>query len=161
MKETLTNPGPVRQSQPMTTEKPQDKASRHATLLTLIRTRRLGTQADLVEALQAEGLEVTQSSVSRDLEELGIVKRKGLYVIPESAASTHRLKSITPVGTNLVILRCESGFASAIAAEIDRAHIADIAGTIAGDDTIFIAIPGTKEQKNVVDSLTRLFAKVN
>jgi transcriptional regulator of arginine metabolism len=108
----------------------------------------------VVDRLALAGLAVTQATVSRDLDELGAVKlrRDGAirYVIPEAAepgAAGVKLDrvladwvdAITPAG-NLLVVRTPPGSANLVANAIDVARLADVAGTIAGDDTIFIAL---------------------
>ena len=137
----------------------QEKGRRQQKLLSLIRTQEIGTQTKLVSELKRAGFDATQSSVSRDLEELGIVKQYGAYVVPSTlvTGTVERLKSLKLAGESLIVARTESGFASALTVEIDRAQIPEIIGTIAGDDTIFIAIRNKKHQDLVLKSLNRLF----
>ena len=139
----------------------QEKGRRQQKILSLIRTQEIGTQTRLVSELKRAGFEATQSSVSRDLEELGIVKQYGHYVLPTGVdtATVSRLKSLKLAGECLIVAKTESGFASALTVEIDRAQIPEIIGTIAGDDTIFVAVRNKKHQDNVVKALNRLFEK--
>ncbi len=138
-----------------------EKERRQQKISNLISTQRITTQAELARRLERAGLLVTQSSVSRDLEELGIVKQKGRYTLPNSAnngAESHGLLSLEQAGNGLVIAKCESGMASAVAVRIDRAHIVEIAGTLAGEDTIFIAVRENKFRRAAMRKLWELFA---
>jgi transcriptional regulator of arginine metabolism len=135
-----------------------DKTKRQQKILSLIRARRIGTQQELSEMLDRAGLAATQSSISRDLEELGVVKRGGFYTLPASNGTASRgLLGLEPAGDCLVVAKCEAGLASAVAVEIDRAGIAEIVGTLAGEDTIFIAVPDRKAQRVVMKKVLELF----
>jgi transcriptional regulator of arginine metabolism len=130
------------------------KGQRQRMIADWLRAHRVGSQEELVARLSLAGVTATQATVSRDLDEIGAVKvrRDGSirYVMPEqvepgfAAAKLDRLlaewvDAIIPAG-NLLIIRTPPGSANMVANAIDRAGIADIAGTIAGDDTIFLAL---------------------
>ena len=135
------------------------KEERQETILKVIAAMKISRQEDLVQALRDHGIEVTQASVSRDLEELGIVKVKGAYAQPDPTIGRLGigLTGIETAGPNLIVARTYSGLASASAVRIDAARIGEIAGTIAGDDTIFIAVKDHKDQKSVIKQLWELF----
>jgi transcriptional regulator of arginine metabolism len=134
------------------------KSRRQKKLLSLIKARPFGTQAELRESLENAGVPATQSSLSRDLEELGIVKHRGHYVVPHAnGAAARGLLDLDLSGDNLVVARTEPGLASAVAVEIDRAAIADVVGTLAGEDTIFIAVREPKAQRAVMRQIWELF----
>ena len=128
------------------------KEQRQTTILKLITANQIGRQEELAEILEKKGFSVTQSSVSRDLLELGIVKVGGFYALPQKPRSgmVFGLVSLEIAGENLVVAKTEAGLASACAVRIDSAAVEEIVGTIAGDDTIFIAVRGQKEQKTVL-----------
>ena len=136
-----------------------DKEKRQQKILSLIRARRIGTQQELAEQLERAGFAATQSSISRDLEELGVVKQHGHYTLPSAAsgAAARGLLGLEPAGECLVVARCEPGLASAVAVQIDRAAIPEIVGTIAGEDTIFIAVAERKAQRAAVKKVWELF----
>ena len=137
-----------------------DKERRHNKIRELIRAQPIGTQGELAGRLERAGFSVTQSSVSRDLVELGIVKRRGRYVVPEAAdgAGARRgLLALLTAGDALVVAKCEPGLASAVAVEIDRAAISEIVGTLAGEDTVFVAVSGRKAQRAAVKKILGLF----
>jgi transcriptional regulator of arginine metabolism len=135
------------------------KAERQEAILKLIGAMRIARQAELVQTLRDHGFEVTQASVSRDLEELGVVKLNGAYSQPERAGNAFGigLLGLETAGDNMIVARTYSGLASASAVRIDAARIDDIVGTIAGDDTIFIAVKGQKEQRSVIKRIWELF----
>jgi len=135
------------------------KDERQETILKVIAAMRITRQEELVQALRDHGFEVTQASISRDLEELGIVKVKGAYAKPERDVERFGigLTGVETAGPHLVVARTQAGLASASAVRIDAARIADIVGTIAGDDTIFIAVKDQKAQKAVIKELWGLF----
>lgn len=132
-----------------------NKRERQQKILSLIRAKPIGTQEDLRALLEKTGVPATQSSVSRDLEELGVVKHHGHYTLPRSnGAAARGLLSLDHAGDSLVIARTVPGLASAVAVEIDAAAIPEIVGTIAGEDTIFIAV---RDQKATVKKVWKLF----
>ena len=130
-----------------------NKYERQGVILRLVQERELATQAEVADALRDEGYEAVQTTVSRDIAQLGLVKvRAGsgrlVYAMP-GAADLDRLSdlttalrrwalSLTPAG-NLLIVQTPSGYASALTEAIDAAHLPDIAGSIAGENTIMIA----------------------
>jgi transcriptional regulator of arginine metabolism len=129
------------------------KYDRQGAILRLVQERRLGTQEEVVAALREQGFDAVQTTVSRDIAQLGLVKvRAGdgslVYGLPgaddlsrldELTSALRRWTvSVTPTGP-LVVVRTPPGTANALARAIDTAGLADIAGTVAGDDTIFVA----------------------
>lgn len=134
------------------------KEKRQETILNLIRAKNIGKQEELTEYLSKAGFAVTQSSVSRDLVELGIIKANGFYAQPRAENKKNfGLISLETAGENLIVAKCDSGLASAVAVQIDRAKIREIVGTIAGDDTIFIAVKDFREQKKAIKNIWELF----
>jgi transcriptional regulator of arginine metabolism len=129
------------------------KFERQGTILRLVQARPLSTQAEVAEALHAAGLEAVQATVSRDIAQLGLVKVRNadgrlVYALP-GAADLRRLDELTSAlrrymgetahsGTTLVI-RTPRGFAAALADAIDEALLPEVAGTVAGDNTVFVA----------------------
>ncbi|HVF48599.1 MAG TPA: hypothetical protein VNA19_00850 [Pyrinomonadaceae bacterium] len=138
-----------------------DKEKRQAKILSLIRARRIGTQQELTAHLERAGVLATQSSVSRDLEELGIVKQHGYYTQPQMRGANGEgfsgLLSLDAAGDCIVVAKCESGLASAVAVRIDRALLPEIVGTLAGEDTVFIAVQERKAQRAAIKKIWELF----
>ncbi|MFY9619958.1 MAG: hypothetical protein WAM70_10305 [Pyrinomonadaceae bacterium] len=134
------------------------KRERQKRILNLIRAKRIGTQEELRAELERSGVPATQSSVSRDLDELGVVKHHGFYALPQANGDAARgLVSLDIAGDVLVIAKCLPGRASAVAVEIDDAAITEIVGTLAGEDTIFIATHDQKSQRAVMKKIWEMF----
>lgn len=123
---------------------------RQSALRTLLAQHPSASQEELVQRLREQGLRVTQATLSRDLRTMGALKGPDGYVLPGHSAAPSRgdeqvrrasgefLLSAKRAG-NLVVLRTGPGQASALALVIDRASWPDIVGTVAGDDTVFLA----------------------
>src|ERR1700736_6065254 len=136
-----------------------EKETRQEKMVALLKARRIATQGEIARYLRRHGIEATQSSVSRDLEELGVIKRRGFYTLPKlnGAPRPLGLVSLEPAGDVLIVARCEAGLASGVAVAIDRASIPEIAGTLAGEDTVFVAIREAKDVRHAIRKITRLF----
>jgi len=134
------------------------KRERQKRILNLIRAKRIGTQEELRAELERSGVPATQSSVSRDLDELGVVKHHGFYARPQANGDAARgLVSLDTAGDVLVIAKCLPGRASGVAVEIDDAAIVEIVGTLAGEDTIFIATHDQKSQRAAMKRIWEMF----
>jgi transcriptional regulator of arginine metabolism len=139
--------------------------ARRSALAKIIREQSVGRQSELVAMLRKHGHMATQSSISRDLRELGVAKLGDRYVLPEAAASTNNdfstlkqfARSVQTAGTNLTVLRTAVGTAQSVAVAIDRARWPEVVGTLSGDDTIFIATAGTREQQKLAERLHAIF----
>ena len=117
--------------------------------------------------LKKEGHEVTQSSISRDLRDLGVLKASGRYVLPpdEISARQRRLRhasrsscaSCAAPGPSITVLRTTIGAAQSVAVAIDKAQWPEVAGTLSGDDTIFIATANLRAQQELIERLRTLF----
>lgn len=119
----------------------------------------ISTQGELSALLDKKGISATQSSISRDLVELGIIKVGGFYALPETRSEENifGLKSLETAGNNLIVAKCELGMASAACVKLDAAEIKEIVGTVAGEDTIFIAVKDAKTQKIVIKRIWKIF----
>jgi transcriptional regulator of arginine metabolism len=134
------------------------KTLRQKKLLSLIKAKPFATQAELRDSLERAGVPTTQSSLSRDMEELGVVKHRGHYTMPKAnGAAARGLLSLDLAGDSLVIARTEAGHASAVAVEIDGAALDEIVGTLAGEDTIFVAVRDQKAQRVAMKRIWELF----
>ena len=138
----------------------------------IISSQQLGSQEELMNALQKEGFSLTQATLSRDLKQLKVAKASTLggqyiYVLPNetmykrvSTASSIREMMQVPgflsinFSGNMGVIKTRPGYASAIAFNIDRSDIPQILGTIAGDDTIFIVVKEGVKSQEVVDALS-------
>ncbi|HMS25252.1 MAG TPA: arginine repressor [Acidimicrobiia bacterium] len=131
------------------------KAQRHNKIVNMIQSEHVSSQTQISKMLESEGIISTQATISRDLEEIGAVKVKlpggeSAYAIPETAkrpgadgtlAKTLRQYVLSvDVAAPLVIVRTPIGCADVTCAAIDTGRMSEIVGTIAGQDTIFIAI---------------------
>src|SRR5437667_8998554 len=134
------------------------KRDRQKKILNLIRARPIATQEALRAHLERTGVSATQWSVSRDLEELGIVKHDGRYSLPQSNGdATRGLLALDIAGDVLIVAKCLPGRSSAVAVEIDDAVIPQIVGTLAGEDTIFIAARDQKSQRAAMKRIWEMF----
>jgi transcriptional regulator of arginine metabolism len=139
--------------------------ARRTALAKIIREQAVGRQAELVAMLRKHGHTATQSSVSRDLRELGVAKQGDRYVLPEPGAGIKRdfaslkqfVSTVQTAGTNLTVLKTAVGAAQSVAVAIDTARWPEVIGTISGDDTIFIATSGAREQHKLGERLHALF----
>jgi transcriptional regulator of arginine metabolism len=128
-----------------------NRAERHAAIQRLIRAQLISTQSELAEALSREGHDVVQTTVSRDVHELGLVKVRNasgrlVYVLPEDASGFDQdladalarwALTVEPSG-NLVVVSTPYGYAQALAQAIDVAHHPHLVGTIAGENTVLL-----------------------
>ncbi len=141
--------------------------ARRVTLAKIIREQAVGRQTELVAMLRKLGHAATQSSVSRDLRELGVAKLGDRYVLPDTAAAPKSdfstLKQLVSArltaGTNLTILKTTVGSAQSVAVAIDSARWPEVIGTLSGDDTIFIATAGPLEQRQLGLRLFAIFGR--
>jgi transcriptional regulator of arginine metabolism len=124
----------------------------------VISTRAVRTQEELVDILNAEGWDVTQSSVSRDIAALRLIKVEGAYRRPAPAPAVtdpdeqriaEGVLTLDPAGDVLLVLHTPPGEANRVAVAIDRLAWPEVVGTIAGDDTIFVAVRDGPAQKRV------------
>ncbi|MCE2873105.1 MAG: hypothetical protein LW605_04985 [Xanthomonadales bacterium] len=138
---------------------------RRATILRLLRGSAVRRQGELVDLLKREGFEVTQSSVSRDLRDLGVLEAAGRYLPPAAGARALDdfgalrpfVRGVATAGASLTVLRTTTGSAQTVAAAIDKAEWPEVVGTISGDDTLFIATDTAAAQSAVVARLRNLF----
>jgi transcriptional regulator of arginine metabolism len=146
---------------------------RRATILEIIEEKQILSQEELAQALRKKGVDVTQPTLSRDMRELGLAKSAAGYVAPGAAAASssyisretleHRLAaavreyaaSIEAAG-NLVVLRTPPAGAQPLAHALDEAEIDGVAGSIAGDDTIFLAVSTASAARALVRRLRNM-----
>ncbi len=148
-----------------------DKVYRRTQIVDLLRTEEVETQDDLRRKLARRGIHVTQATVSRDIEDLGLIKTRDGYRLPGAAAS-EPLPSLEPKlvmvlkefltdvrqAANLVVLRTRPGNAHSVAAALDANPWQDVVGTIAGDDTIFVATPSSRQAEAIRKKIRALAA---
>lgn len=140
--------------------------ARRTLLAKIIREQAVGRQTELVAMLRKHGHVATQSSVSRDLRELGVAKMGDRYVLPDTAPQKSDFANLKQfvnarltAGTNLTVLKTTVGAAQSVAVAIDTARWPEVVGTLSGDDTIFIATAGAREQRKLADRLLALFGR--
>ena len=135
------------------------KNERQECMLRLVRAKEISTQEDLARALENEGWQVTQATVSRDIKDLGIIKvtlpsggTKYSVLDRTGDVAPGRLLSVfahsvlsSEVAMNLVVIKTLPGMANAAASALDSIHLNGVVGSIAGDDTIFIATPSNED----------------
>ena len=134
------------------------RAGRHARIVEILSDRKVRSQSELQQLLADHGIEATQATLSRDLDELGAVKLRaadggaGVYVVPEDGSpvrgvqgGTDRLSRMlgellvaTDSSGQVAVLRTPPGAAGYLASALDRSSLPEVVGTIAGDDTIFV-----------------------
>jgi transcriptional regulator of arginine metabolism len=145
-----------------------NRRERQNAILELVRERALSTQAEVASALRENGFEVVQTTVSRDISELGLVKVRApsgrLVYAPSGTTDGDRLRAlgaamrryalaVEPAG-GLVVVTTPSGYANALAQAVDEAGHPAIVGTVAGDNTIFVATRDAIAAQSLRDELT-------
>jgi transcriptional regulator of arginine metabolism len=144
------------------------RVERQGAILRLLEQRHISTQAELAEALHEEGIETVQTTISRDIAQLGLVKvRNGngrlIYALP-GAADLRRLDqlasalrswaiSLVPTG-QLLVIHTPRGLAAALADAIDDTGLDEVAGTVAGDNTVFVAVREGTTGAELAESFT-------
>ncbi len=140
------------------------KQQRQIKLRELLKKTPRVSQADILDAMVRAGFDTTQASVSRDLSELGAVKVQGAYRLPDLDSSQLQLVSelkVEAVGDHMVVIFVGRGHAPSAATVIDAAKIPGVVGTVAGDDTVFIAVRDAAQQRAAVRRIIALFKKPN
>jgi transcriptional regulator of arginine metabolism len=157
------------------------RVARQSRIVELVSNMGIRSQTELAKLLAGEGIEVTQATLSRDLDELGAVKLRGVdggaavYVIPEDGSpvrgvqgGTSRLSRLlgellvsADYSANLTVLRTPPGAAQFLASAIDRAALHEVVGTIAGDDTVMAIAREPLSGKDLAERFTALAARTN
>ncbi|WP_321474995.1 ArgR family transcriptional regulator [uncultured Paludibaculum sp.] len=136
------------------------KNYRQGQILKLIRTRKIGTQEELARELKEEGIETTQVTLSRDIRELGLAKTADGYreILPDptgpslAQVMTEYLLDVR-LAQNMVILKTSTGSANSLAVALDQEDWAEVAGTVAGDDTVLVVCWDNQRGKTVQERL--------
>jgi transcriptional regulator of arginine metabolism len=152
----------------MQVERTLPKAERQLLVASLVERKRLGTQQDLLEALQSAGCTVTQATVSRDIRELGLEKTRDplgrtRYVLPNRVRRADPRETLESLlaqfgrqavpAQNLVVVQAEIGSAPAIARALDRCEHPLVLGTLAGDDTCLVVAKDARAARTLADEL--------
>jgi transcriptional regulator of arginine metabolism len=143
------------------------RAQRQDAIRELLQSAPAATQRSLVQALRARGFDATQSSVSRDLRELGALKTNDGYVLGEGSAAGHHeltqvasmLRGLHPAGPHLLVIKTAIGAAQRVALALDRCDWPEIVGNIGGDDTVFAATASAADQRNLLARIERATAR--
>jgi transcriptional regulator of arginine metabolism len=146
-----------------------DNLYRRTQILKLLRSDPVVTQDELRRRLAHCGIRVTQATVSRDIEELGLVKTRSGYHLPQAAEPSVSVQPTLPIilkeflreaelASNLVILKTHPGNAHSVAAVLDAQGWPEVVGTVAGDDTIFVATPTAREAAQCRKKILALLA---
>ena len=141
-----------------------DRRKRHLRILELISTRPVRTQEEMADALVTEGWSVTQSSVSRDIASLGLIKVGGAYrrsalrivADPDERRISEGVLTVEKAADAMLVLHTPPGDANRVAVALDRLAWPETIGTIAGDDTIFIAVRDSAAQARVYRHLRKM-----
>jgi len=141
-----------------------NKETRQLKIVEIIQHQRISRQEDLLEQLLKLGFSITQATLSRDLKELKVGKVPdpqlgSVYFISSANDKTHELHGVQSIKwvRNMVLIKCLRGYANSVAASIDLCEIPDIAGTIAGNDTILLILEDGKSFDDFRDSLLEHF----
>lgn len=149
------------------------KIARHAKIVDLINQYDIETQEELAERLNQEGFKVTQATVSRDIRELKLTKislgggkQKYSVMQAESVGMNEKYLRVLQDGfsgmemaQNILVIKTVAGMAMAVAAALDAMHWQEIAGCIAGDDTIMCAIRSVDDTLIVMDKIRKIVEK--
>jgi transcriptional regulator of arginine metabolism len=136
----------------------QVQSQRREAIRQLLSASPAQTQQSVVAALLSQGFEATQSSVSRDLRELGAIKTTSGYELGTSSASSDDevaqvadlLRSVSSAGPNLLVIKTAIGAAQRVALALDRSDWPEIVGNVGGDDTVFVATTSAAAQRNLI-----------
>ena len=146
------------------------KVERHSKIVELIGKYEIETQEELAEKLNQAGINMTQATVSRDIRELKLTKiatndgrQKYALMQPQGAGMNEKYLRVLKDGfvsmdmaQNILVIKTVSGMAMAVAAAIDAMHWSEVAGCIAGDDTIMCAIRSAEDTLRVMDKIGRI-----
>ena len=146
------------------------KSKRHTRILELIQLHEISTQEELSDYLKAEGYQVTQATVSRDIRELKLTKVSMGNGKPRYAAVAENTEDLKEkynhvfqngfvsmdMAQNILVINTVSGMAMAVAAALDAMQIKEIVGSIAGDDTIFAAVRTSEEAKRLANRIRKM-----
>ncbi len=146
-----------------------DKLYRRTQIQDLLKAEPVVTQAELCRALTRRGIHVTQATVSRDLGELGVVKTRGGYRFPDPPEPAAPPQPALPIilkeflrevlqASNLVVVKTYPGNAHSVAVALDGEQWPEVVGTVAGDDTIFVATTGARQATRIRKKILALVA---
>jgi transcriptional regulator of arginine metabolism len=142
------------------------KKARHGRILEILRKHSVRSQEELSLLLKSVNVPVTQSTLSRDIRELGLTKIRGRYQLPgdkpPAAPNEHLRRALeqyvlsTGVAGNIVVIKTSPGNAHSVGVVLDDAQWSEVMGTIAGDDTIFVLAQNSRVSKRVLERLQEI-----
>jgi transcriptional regulator of arginine metabolism len=146
-----------------------DKVYRRTQIVDLLRNGEVETQDELRRKLARRGIHVTQATVSRDIEELGLVKTRTGYRLPDAVdpmapfqpnlgIALKEFLTEARLAANLVVVKTRPGNAHSVAVALDANPWEEVVGTIAGDDTVFIATPSSRQAELIRKRILALVA---
>src|SRR5437667_416953 len=149
-----------------------DKGKRQEALLTLVQAKPVGNQQQIVELMREAGFSATQASISRDIRELGLVKLSGRYMPAEGVVSPlgehvteepvfGLITEFEPIGATLIVIHTAIGAASSVGVALDDKQLDEVAGTVAGDDTQFVAHRTIDARAELFDDFLRYLIFAN
>jgi transcriptional regulator of arginine metabolism len=137
-----------------------NKSFRQGQILQIVRAKKIRTQEELARELSERGVKTTQVTLSRDIQEIGLVKTaEGYRHLPaeqggqELAGVVDEYMQDIQVAQNLVVVRTSPGNANPLALAIDKEELADVIGTVAGDDTVLVVTPDTETAKRFLQKM--------
>ncbi len=141
----------------------QIQTDRREAIRQILHSGPAGTQQSLLDELTAQGFAATQSSVSRDLREIGAIKTARGYELPDGNVSSYDevgkvsglLRDLQPAGPNLLVIKTAIGAAQRVALALDRCDWPEIVGNVGGDDTVFTATTNAAGQRSLVAKIER------
>jgi transcriptional regulator of arginine metabolism len=148
-------------------QSPQIQIDRREAIRSILKAGPAGTQKSLVDALTALGFEATQSSVSRDLKEIGAIKTADGYMLVNGggveedplARVSNLVREVQAAGPNLLVIKTAIGGAQRVALALDRSDWPEMVGNIGGDDTVFVATRTAAAQRNLVSRIEQAVAR--
>lgn len=137
----------------------KNRIDRQAAIREIVRSKSISTQKDLVTELEKAGYSCTQATVSRDITDMGLRKLpEGVYVLAEDLRF-HQMVSALVLSVdsvdNLVLLKSQTGTAQGVCAAIDDANLANVVGTLAGNDTTLVVFHSAEDAAGFVDLVRR------
>ena len=146
-----------------------EQTDRHKLIRELLQRGPILTQQSLVAELDVRGLTATQSSISRDLREIGAIKTAHGYELPQASHASGKeveavagfLRAVTPAGLHLLVIHTAVGAAQRVALALDRSNWPEMVGNIGGDDTVFVATDSASEQKILTSKIERAVARAS
>ena len=144
------------------------KKKRHELILNYIRNNNVSRQEEIIKMLLENGFNVTQATISRDIKELKIIKEHFgkndiRYAVSEKIDNDDNYKMIfkrsaisADAAMNIIVVKCYSGTANAACIALDSMNLPGLVGTIAGDDTIFVACKDVSSTTNIINTINTL-----